>query len=73
MINISIIEFTRRLIKGGSISLKGLFLLPAYYFQIIPALLFSFLQFLFYGRQIKKTQISKDTVFINGHNRKGTT
>ena len=73
MINISLLEFTRRLLKGGGISRKGLFLLPAYYFQIIPALPFAFLQFLFFGQRIKKTVILKDPVFILGHYRSGTT
>ena len=73
MINVSVIEFTRRLFKGGRISLKGMFLLPVYYLQIIPALPFAFLQFLFYGQRIKKTVISKDPVFILGHYRSGTT
>ena len=73
MINVSVIEFTRRLFKGGRISLKGMFLLPVYYLQIIPALPFTFLQFLFYGQRIKKTIISKDPVFILGHYRSGTT
>jgi hypothetical protein len=73
MINISVIEFTRRLFTGGGISLKGIFLLPVYYLQIILALPFAFLQFLIYGQRIKKTVISKDPVFILGHYRSGTT
>lgn len=73
MINIAVIEFTRRVFKGGRISLKGMLLLPAYYLQIIIALPFAFLQFLFYGQRIKKTTISKDPVFILGHYRSGTT
>lgn len=71
--NISIFEFTRRVLKCGKISLKGIFLLPVYYLQIIPALPFEFLQKLLYGKRIKKTTISKDPVFILGHYRSGTT
>ena len=48
-------------------------MLPVYYLQLIPALLFEFLQFLLYGQRIKKTIISKDPVFILGHYRSGTT
>jgi len=73
LINVSLFEFTRRVFSGGRISLKGIFLLPVYYFQIIPALLFAFLQFLFYKRRINKTIVSKDPVFILGHYRSGTT
>jgi omega-hydroxy-beta-dihydromenaquinone-9 sulfotransferase len=73
VINVSLIEFTRRLFKGGGISLKGLLLLPAYYLQIIPALPFALFQFLLYGKQINNTVISKDPVFILGHYRSGTT
>ena len=73
LINISLFEFTRRVLQGGRFSLKGMFMLPLYYLQIIPALPFEFLQFLFYGQRIKKTIISKDPVFILGHYRTGTT
>jgi omega-hydroxy-beta-dihydromenaquinone-9 sulfotransferase len=73
VINVSLIEFTRRLYRGGGLSLRGLFLLPAYYLQIIAALPFALLQFLLYGKRIKKTVISKDPVFILGHYRSGTT
>ncbi len=73
MINVSLIEFTRRLIKGGGLSLKGILLLPVYYLQMIPGLLFTLLQFLLYGQRIKKTIILKDPVFILGHYRSGTT
>lgn len=73
MINNSLIEFTRRLFKSGGISLKGLFLLPAYYFQIIFASPFTLLQFLLYEQRIKNTAVSKDPVFILGHYRTGTT
>jgi omega-hydroxy-beta-dihydromenaquinone-9 sulfotransferase len=72
MVNVSLIEFTRRLFKGGGISVKGILLLPAYYLQIIPALALTFLQFLFFGQRINKTIISKDPVFILGHYRSGT-
>ena len=73
MINIALIEFTRRLCKGGGISLKGLSLLPFYYLQLIPALPFTVLQFIIYGQRIQKTILSKDPVFILGHYRSGTT
>ncbi len=73
LINISLFEFTRRVFVGGKISLKGMFLLPLYYLQIIPSLPFEFLQFLIYGQRIKKTVISDDPVFILGHYRSGTT
>ena len=73
MINISLVEFTRRLLHGGKISLKGVILLPVYYLQIIPALPFELLQYLIFGQRIKKTIISKDPVFILGHYRSGTT
>jgi len=71
-INISLFEFTKRVIRGGRISLKGIFLLPLYYFQIIPSLIFEFLQLIIYGQRIKKTIILKDPVFILGHYRSGT-
>jgi hypothetical protein len=73
LINISLFEFTRRVIKSRQISLKGFFLLPIYYSQIILSLPFQFLQFLIYGRQIKNTTISEDPIFILGHYRSGTT
>jgi len=73
LINISVFEFTRRIFEGGKISLKGIFLLPLYYLQIIPSLPFEFVQFLIFGQRIKKTVISKDPVFILGHYRSGTT
>jgi hypothetical protein len=73
LINISVFEFARRVFKGRRISLKGVFLLIAYYLQMIPALPFTLLQFLLYGQRIKKTIISKDPVFILGHYRCGTT
>jgi hypothetical protein len=60
-------------IKSRQISLKGFFLLPIYYSQIILSLPFQFLQFLIYGRQIKNTTISEDPIFILGHYRSGTT
>jgi len=73
MINIPFFEFTRRAYQGGSISLKGMLLLPGYYLQIIISLPFSLLQFLIFGRRIRKTCISQDPVFILGHYRSGTT
>ncbi|MDP4290163.1 MAG: sulfotransferase [Bacteroidota bacterium] len=73
LINFPLIEFTRRICWGGKISLKGLFLLTVYYLQMIAALPFMLLQFLFYSKRIKKTIVSKDPVFILGHYRSGTT
>jgi omega-hydroxy-beta-dihydromenaquinone-9 sulfotransferase len=73
VINISFIEFTRRLLKGGGVSFKGLLLLPAYYLQIIAGLPFAILQFMFYGKRINRTVIGKDPIFILGHYRSGTT
>jgi len=73
MTNIPFFEFTRRASKAGSISLKGMLLLPGYYLQIIISLPFSLLQFLIFGRRIRKTCISEDPVFILGHYRSGTT
>lgn len=72
MINVAPIEFIRRVSKGGRISLKGMLLILVYYLQIILSLPFAFLQFLLYGKRIKKTIISKDPVFIWGHYRSGT-
>lgn len=72
-INIAIFEFTRRVFKSGRISLKGVFLLPLYYLQLITAIPFAFLQFLFFSGRIKKITIKKDPVFILGHYRNGTT
>lgn len=72
IINISLIEFTRRLLVGRRISLKGMFLLPVYYLQIIPTLPLAFLQYLIFNRRIQKTAIIKDPVFILGHYRSGT-
>jgi len=73
IINFSLFEFTRRACMGGRISLKGVFLIPLYYLQIIPTLPLAFLQFLIFGRRIRKTNISIDPVFILGHYRSGTT
>jgi hypothetical protein len=50
-----------------------MFILFIYYLKFLFALPGTFLQFLFYSRQIKKTTISKDPVFILGHYRSGTT
>ncbi len=72
VINISIVEFTRRLFKSGGISVKGFFLLFIYYIQFIPSLLFGFMQFLIFSSRINKTIVSKDPIFILGHYRCGT-
>lgn len=73
VINVSILEFSRRLFKSGGISFKGMLLLPLYYLQIIPVIPFALLQYLLYGRRINKTAVKKDPVFILGHYRTGTT
>ncbi|HEY6977200.1 MAG TPA: sulfotransferase [Chitinophagaceae bacterium] len=73
LIDISLFELTRRLLNSGGISVRGLFILFIYYLKFLFALPGTFLQFLFYARQIKKTAISKDPVFILGHYRSGTT
>lgn len=73
LINFSLFEFTRRVFKGGGISLKGVFMLPVYYIQMVAGLPFAFLQFLFFSSRIKQTIISKDPIFILGHYRSGTT
>jgi hypothetical protein len=66
-------EFTRRLFKGGRISMRGLFLLPVYYVQLLAALPFGLIQHIIFSRRIHKTKIDKDPVFILGHYRSGTT
>lgn len=52
--------------------MNGILLIPVYYLQIIPTLPLAFLQFLIYGRQIRKTSIANNPVFILGHYRSGT-
>lgn len=59
--------------KCGGISVQGAFLLPVYYLQLIFAIPFQLLQYLFFSRRIKRSKISKDPVFILGHYRSGTT
>lgn len=73
MINISIIEFTRRVLKGGGVSFNRLTLLPVYYFQLIPSMFFELLLSMVYRWRIKRTIITTDPVFILGHYRSGTT
>lgn len=73
MLNFSLFEITRRVFRGGSISLKGMVLIFAYYLQLISTLPLAFLQVLVYGQRIRKTPVSKDPVFILGHYRCGTT
>lgn len=73
LINFPLFEFTRRVFLGGGLSLKGVFLLPVYYFQIILALPFAFLQSLTFTKRIRDTDISIDPIFILGHYRSGTT
>ena len=72
LINVSVIEFTRRLFRSGGISSKGFLLLFVYYLQLIPSVFFELLQSLIFGSQIKKTPVLKDPVFILGHYRSGT-
>ncbi|HWS01677.1 MAG TPA: sulfotransferase [Prolixibacteraceae bacterium] len=73
LIDFPLFEFTRRVMKGGGISLKGTFLLLAYYLRIVLTMPFEFLQFLIFGYRIRKTRITEDPVFILGHYRSGTT
>src|SRR5690242_13978224 len=73
LMDIPLFELTRRLLNSGEISVKGMVILFVYYFKFLFALPGSILQFLFYRRQIKKTTILKDPVFILGHYRSGTT
>jgi len=73
MPNGGIIEFTKRLLNSGGISVKGIFLLPVYYVQLIVALPLGLLQYIIFGNRIRKTTISQDPVFILGHYRCGTT
>src|SRR4051794_33600119 len=73
LINIPLFELTRRLMKSGGISAKGMLILFTFYLKFIIALPGSCLQFLFYSQKIKRTVISKDPVFILGHYRSGTT
>src|SRR4051794_6570587 len=73
LLNISVVELTRRLLLAGEISVRGRFLVFIYYLKFIIALPGASLQFLFYARKIKRTVISKDPVFILGHYRSGTT
>jgi len=72
LINVSVIEFTRRLFRSGGISFKGFGLLFVYYLQLIPSVFFELLQFLIFGSRIKKTHILNDPIFILGHYRSGT-
>jgi omega-hydroxy-beta-dihydromenaquinone-9 sulfotransferase len=72
-INNPLIEFTRRVFISGGISLKGAFLLPVYYIQIIAGLPIAILQFLLFNYRIARMSIPEDPVFILGHYRTGTT
>jgi hypothetical protein len=73
IINFPLTEATRRVCCGGKITLKGVFLILAYYFQIVISLPLAFVQFLCYSRKIRNTSIANDPVFILGHYRSGTT
>jgi omega-hydroxy-beta-dihydromenaquinone-9 sulfotransferase len=73
LVNIPFIEAARRLINGGRISFKGMFIIVFYYLQFVFSLPFAFLQFLLYSQKLNKTIILKSPVFILGHYRSGTT
>ena len=73
LINVPVIELTRRVLSCGTISAKGIFLLALYYIKLILVMPSAFLQFVFYSRRITKTVITKQPVFILGHYRSGTT
>lgn len=73
LINFPLLEATRRLFHGGTISVKGILLIFLYYLQILFSIPFTFLQFLFFGKRISKTIINIEPVFILGHYRSGTT
>lgn len=73
LLNIPLVEFSRRLFISGGVSLKGLLMLPLYYLQIIPAIPFAVLQQLIFGKSIRLTNLDKDPIFILGHYRTGTT
>jgi hypothetical protein len=73
MLNIPVIELTRRVFNSGSISARGVALLPVYYLKLIVVMPVAFLQYLFYSSGIKRTVVSRPPVFIIGHYRSGTT
>jgi hypothetical protein len=73
MASLGLVRFTKRLFVAGGISVRGLFLLPVYYIQLIAAIPFGIIQSLIFGRRIAKTDIARDPVFILGHYRSGTT
>jgi len=73
IINIPLIEFTRRTLLSGGIGVKGMLMLLLYYLQLIVSLPFTLLQWLLFSRRINKTALLKDPVFILGHYRSGTT
>ena len=73
IINFPLFELTRRVLKGGSISARGILLLAGFYVKLTAAIPFSFLQFLLFSSKIRKTKIIKPPVFIVGHYRSGTT
>lgn len=68
-----LLEFTRRIIHSGGISMKGVLLLPLYYIQLVFAIPFRFFQFVTFHHRIRKSQVSHDPIFILGHYRSGTT
>ena len=73
IVNVPLIEATRRLAAGGGISFRGFFMLFVYYLQMIFSLPLSFLQYLIFDLKIKRTVVARDPVFILGHYRSGTT
>ena len=72
-LNFPIAEFTRRLITSGGLSVKGILLLFVYYLKLILVMPVAFLQYMFFSKKIRQTQIAKPPVFILGHYRSGTT
>ncbi len=73
LVNLPVIELTRRLLVCETLSAKGLCLLPLYYIKLILVMPAAFLQHIFYSRRISNTVIAKQPVFILGHYRSGTT
>lgn len=70
---VSLIQFTSRILQGGGIAVSRLFLLLVYFLKLILGLPPALLQQMLYRRAIRNTAITKDPVFIIGHFRSGTT
>ncbi|MEP6684454.1 MAG: sulfotransferase, partial [Parafilimonas sp.] len=73
IINIPVIEFTRRVFINKNISARAIVLLPLYYVKLIAVIPAALLQYIFYAKRINKTIITKPPIFIIGHYRSGTT